>query len=141
MLAVSQREQALNIQFNMLATRMGFKNTRWARLVIIMFGIFAIGTSFICFQKADFLNLTLAICGLFILLDPQHIKTSYLRLLVLAIPVSQIYDLLWLFHKSTEYWDNKTEGGMDQLILLMVILMFFYKIILGLFMWKASLNF
>lgn len=120
---------------------MGMKDTRWARLTIIMYGIFALGTSFICFQKPDFLNLTLAICGLFILLDPQHIKTSYLRLLVLAIPISQLYDLLWLFHKSSEYWNNKTEGGMMQLILLTVYFMFFYKFILALFMWKASLNF
>jgi len=96
----------------MMAASMGMKDTRWARLTIIMFGIYAIGTSFICFQKADFLNLTLAICGLFILLDPQHIKTSYLRLLVLAIPVSMIYDLVWLYQKATEFWINKSEGGM-----------------------------
>ena len=125
----------------MMAANMGMKNTKWARLTIMMFGVYALGTSFICFQKPDFLNLTLALCGLFMLLDPQHIKASYLRLLVLAIPVTELYDIIWLFHKFTEYYDNKTEGGMTQLILFAVIIMFFYKIILGVFLWKASLNF
>ena len=50
--------------------------------------------------------------GLHLFLDPQNMKQSYLRLLTAAIPLSQIYDLLWLYHKSTEYWIDKTEGGM-----------------------------
>ena len=48
-LAVQPREQQLNVQFNMMASSMGLKNTKWARLTIMMFGAYALGTSFICF--------------------------------------------------------------------------------------------
>ena len=141
MLKVSDREQQLNVRFNMIAGSVGMRHTRWARLTIILFGLWTLGTSFLCFQKPDFLNLTVGICGLFILLDPQMLKASYLRLLVAVIPVTQLYDLMWLLHKSGEYWDNKTEGGMTQLILVVAYMMVVFKIILFFIMWKASLNF
>jgi hypothetical protein len=88
MLKVSDREQQLNVRFNMIAGSVGMRHTRWARLTIILFGLWTLGTSFLCFQKPDFLNLTVGICGLFILLDPQMLKASYLRLLVAVIPVT-----------------------------------------------------
>jgi len=43
--------------------------------------------------------------------------------------------------KSDEYWQDKEEGGMSQVILMTVYFMLFYKLILFLVMWKASLNF
>lgn len=49
MLAVSERENNLNIKFNMIASSWGMRNTKWGRLTIQMFALFAIGTSFICF--------------------------------------------------------------------------------------------
>jgi len=60
---------------------------------------------------------------------------------VLALPLSELYDLIWLLKKSDEFWGDKDEGGMDQVILVLVFMMFFYKILLFLIMWKASLNF
>jgi len=68
---VSEREKHLQTTFNMIATRIGMKDTRWARLTIILFGIWTMATAFVCFEKADFLNLTLGIIGLFMFLDPQ----------------------------------------------------------------------
>jgi len=56
----------------MMAGQLGIhKEVRWARVGIMAFGFWAISTSFVCFEKPDFLNLTLAIVGLFLLLDPQ----------------------------------------------------------------------
>ena len=75
------------------------------------------------------------------MLDPQQLKASYLRILVFGLPLTEIYDLFWIWHKSSEYWNNKTEGGMTQVILVLVWLMFVYKIFLFIIMWKASLNF
>ena len=75
------------------------------------------------------------------LMDPQLIKYSYLRLLTFSIPVSLIYDLVWLFSKSDEYWSDESENGMTQVILVLIFIVFFYKIFLFGFMWKASLNF
>jgi len=83
-LKVSSTEELLNAQFNFVANAIGLKNTKWGKLSIYMFGLWSLMTSFVCFQKADFLNLTMAILGLFMLLDPQQIKYSYLRLMVVS---------------------------------------------------------
>ena len=57
-LKVTDKEQEYNITFNMVANKMGLKNTRWARLTIIMFGVWAVLTSVVCFEKPDFLNVS-----------------------------------------------------------------------------------
>lgn len=125
----------------MIAGNMGMRNTRWARLTIIMFGLWTILTGICCFQKPDFLNLTIGMMGLFIMLDPQQLKASYLRLLIFSLPVTQINDLVWIYWKSSEYWNNRTEGGLTQVILVLIWMMFVFKFFLFVIMWKASLNF
>ena len=57
------------------------------------------------------------------------------------MPVSLIYDLLWLIYKSSEYWDDISEGGFAQELLIFIYMMFAYKIILSMLLWKASINF
>ena len=57
------------------------------------------------------------------------------------MPLSSFYDIFWIMEKSDEYWQDKEEGGMSQVILMTVYFMLFYKLILFLVMWKASLNF
>ena len=37
---------------------MGFQGTRWGRVAIIAFACWCIATSFVCFQKPDFLNVS-----------------------------------------------------------------------------------
>ena len=68
-------------------------------------------------------------------------KQSYLRLLTFILPISEIYDILWLVKKSGEYWNDTSEGGMSQVVLMTVFMLVFYKIMLFFVMWKASLNF
>jgi len=69
-LKVGSYEEKMNVKFNQVAGNMGLRNTQWGKASIYMFGLWTIMTSFICFEKADFLNLTIAVMGLFILLDP-----------------------------------------------------------------------
>jgi hypothetical protein len=68
--------------------------------------------NFSFFLIFSFFQLTIGIMGLFIFLDPQQMKQSYLRLLTYSLPLSQVYDMVWIINKSTEYWIDKTEGGM-----------------------------
>lgn len=140
-LAVSPYEEALSLRFNLVVSRMGFRDTQWGRLAIIMFAIWCVCTCFVCFQKPDFLNLTLGVMGLYLLLDPQSIKQSYLRLLTFIMPISMIYDIIWLVQKTSEYLGDAGEGGLAQVILGFVYFTLFYKILLIVVMWKASINF
>jgi len=57
-LQVSQKEKDLQVKFNMVTGAIGLKDTRWARLSIILFGLWTICTSLVCFQKPDFLNVS-----------------------------------------------------------------------------------
>lgn len=56
-------------------------------------------------------------------------------------PLTYIYDIFWIIHKHKEYADDRTEGGMAQVILLLVWVLLFFKLVLFVVMWKASLNF
>lgn len=98
-------------------------------------------TCLCCFEKADFLNLTFAILGLLLFLDPQRMKYSYLRLMVAVFPLTYIYDIFWLVTKHSEFSVDKNEGYMCQTVLLLVWFLVFFKMALWLVMWKASLNF
>lgn len=57
-LAVTPFEEALSLKFNLVVSRMGFRDTQWGRLAIIMFAIWCLCICFVCFQKADFLNVS-----------------------------------------------------------------------------------
>lgn len=111
-LRVSQKEEQFNVYFNTITYSLGLSNAKWGKVAIYMFVLWSLITGVICFQKADFLNLTMAILGLFMMLDPQQIKLSYLRLMVWVLPPTLIYDIFWIWHKHTEYWEDKIEGGM-----------------------------
>lgn len=140
-LKVSAKEEALNQQFNAVTNTLGMRQTQWGRLTIFMFAMWSVLTSITCFQKADFLNQTLAVLGLSIFLDPQKIKQSYLRLMVVATGLTYVYDIFWIVHKHKEYAEDRTEGGMAQVVLMLVWFLLFFKLILVIVMWKASLNF
>ena len=73
-LKVSEREERMNQNFNFVAGTLGIREWRWGRLTVILFSFWTIMTCLVCFMKPDFLNLTLGVVGLFILLDPQQIK-------------------------------------------------------------------
>jgi hypothetical protein len=77
-LKVSDKEQDYNITFNMVANKMGLKNTRWARLTIILFGLYAVLTCIVCFEKPDFLNVSIfSFCfHSFYTVNDQHNGTS-----------------------------------------------------------------
>ena len=57
------------------------------------------------------------------------------------MPISMIYDIVWLVQKTSEYLGDAGEGGLAQVILGFVYFTLFYKILLIIVMWKASINF
>ena len=60
-LQVSEREQNFNQRFNQVTNQLGMRDTKWGRLTIILFGFWTIATSFTCFQKPDFLNVSMIV--------------------------------------------------------------------------------
>ena len=48
----------MNVKFNQVAGNIGMRNAQWGKATIYMFGLWTIGTSFVCFEKPDFLNVS-----------------------------------------------------------------------------------
>ena len=62
------------------------------------------------FLRPDFLNLTICLVGSYIL-DNESVRTKgKFRVLVLAIFISLIYDLIWFYMKTSEYYADDKEG-------------------------------
>lgn len=57
-LKVRHFEEKVNQRFNLTMSKFGWKDTRWGRLSIWMFGLWTILTSFCCFEKVDFVNVS-----------------------------------------------------------------------------------
>jgi hypothetical protein len=57
-LKVGAYEEQMNVKFNTVAGSMGLRNTQWGKATIYMFGLWTIGSSFVCFEKPDFLNVS-----------------------------------------------------------------------------------
>ena len=68
-------------------------------------------------------------------------RQSYLRIITFILPLSFPYDIFWLYLKTTEYINDKSDGGLPQLILFLVYMMSLYKLVLFAVLWKASMNF
>ena len=52
----------MSTNFNMAVSGMGLgRDTPWAKAAIYMFGLWTIATSFVCFEKPDFLNVSFII--------------------------------------------------------------------------------
>lgn len=56
----------MNVKFNQVATNVGLRNTQWGKATIYMFGLWTIMTSFICFEKPDFLNVSSQLLNYFL---------------------------------------------------------------------------
>ena len=70
-------EEALSLKFNIVVAKMGFRDTQWGRLAIIMFSIWCLATCFVCFQKADFLNVSTSCKSFETLVDYLFLIMSY----------------------------------------------------------------
>ena len=61
--------------------------------------------------------------------------------MLVVLFLTEIFDIIWIIWKNDEYWEDKTEGGMSQVIIMFIYVLLLYKIVLLFVMWKASLNF
>ena len=57
-LAVSTFEEKINQRFNLVGGSLGLRETKWGRAAIILFGLWTAITCIVCFEKADFLNVS-----------------------------------------------------------------------------------
>jgi len=74
---------------------MGLDGCPWYLLTIIVLWLYIIITILSCYNRPDFLNLTICVVSYFMISDPTEVKKWTFRLLVLAVFVSIIFDIIF----------------------------------------------
>ena len=131
-----------NVSLN-LASKVGFDYVPWFTLTKIVLAIYTVLTIFVLFYRQDFINLTVCVIGIHMMLDPSKVKRWTFRMLVLGIVFTLIFDLIFFF--TQEYTADQTDGGVERGVrsfaLTISYFSFFFRIIVAIVFWKDSLDF
>lgn len=79
-----------------VASKAGFDYVPWYTVTKIVLFIYGILTLCVLFVRPDFINLTIVTASTYMILDPDKIRRTTFRLLVLAIFITLVYDIIWL---------------------------------------------
>ena len=145
-----KQEKAMEARFDGLAALVAQKagldhnNIPWAMATLCVLGVYLILTIFAMFYRADFLSLTICTMGIYIIDNPQNCDRGTFRMLVVAIVVSWVYDILFLWLRSASH-ENKLSGGTEGTVIYFSFtcawISFFWRILVALVFWKDSLDF
>lgn len=111
-----------------------------------MTAIYLLISIMVCFHKADFVNMTCAMIAVYLLAHLNTVRPKYFRALVAGIILSLLVDLLWFWEKYRAYSgdDDDEDGGMERSVrrfsLSMATISFFFKIVMCIIYWKASID-
>jgi hypothetical protein len=110
-----------------LARKVGYSEVPWVPLSHYLIWAYTVLTLFVMFLRPDFLNLTICLVGSYILDNESVRSKGKFRVLVLAIFLSLIYDFIWFFIKTSEYYsDEKSNDGSNEAGLRKFSLVFSY---------------
>src|SRR5271154_4451071 len=100
-------EQKLDAIAAILASKAGYDQVPWFQLTWWVLWFYTVLTLLVMFLRPDFLNLTICIVGLYMMFNIDLISKGKLRVLVVGVLLSLIYDLIWFYLKHSEYSDSK----------------------------------
>jgi len=105
----------------------------WLRLTWVLLYVYAVLTCLVLFHRADFINLTVCSCALFMLYNTETLTRNRFRLLVLGIILTLFYDLFWFIMKHSEYsedskGENVSENRVKRFSLFMSYISFFVRV-------------
>lgn len=144
---VSEKEQQYARKVNsMVASRTGNQTPNWAFFTYVMTVLQFIISMLVCLYKPDFLNFTVACLAIMLLHNIDQKQFHRFRILTGLLALSLGYDLLWFFMKAGEYNSSDDgDGGMEYNIRVfsfwMAVIAFFFKIVMVLVYWMASITF
>jgi len=73
-----------------------------------MTAMYAVITCLVSFYKADFMNQTVCILAIYLLVNADAAVASVFRVLVFMVLFSLIYDIIWFFMRN-----NSSDGEHD----------------------------
>ena len=113
-----------------VALKLGFNHVPWFSLTLVVLGIYTALTLLVLFFKSDFINLTVCVVAIYMLMNTDKISRWTFRLLVLGIFVSLLYDLLWFMIKdhSKQAGDGGLEDSVRSFSLTMAYISFFFRV-------------
>lgn len=129
-----------------IAQKMGMSEIPWFALTYYMTYIYTALTIFVMFHRTDFINLTICIIAIFMLMDVNLIKKHSFRWLVGGIVLSVFYDIGWLLFNHYEYGnETKYDGGVEKNVkkfsLYMSYASLIFRLLVAIIFWKDSMDF
>ena len=73
--------------------------------------VYLLLTCMVMFYKADFVNQTIGVTALYMMLHTETVTRTKFRFLVLGIFISIIYDIVWFYLKHAELTDDSKKAG------------------------------
>jgi hypothetical protein len=142
-------EQNLARKFDTVTQRAGIKTTSssCARFTFVMTAIYTLITCLVSFYKADFINLTVCIMAIYLLVNAEAGLAGTFRILVLMLIISLVYDILWFTMRNSNTSDpNDPEMKSLEVTIIafsywMAVISFFFKIVMSFVYWRVSLDF
>jgi hypothetical protein len=110
-----------------------------------MTAIFTVISCLVCFYKADFINITVCVIAIHLLVNADQAKEGMFRVLVFFIIFSLALDITWFFLRDVgdgkDPESNSGEGIVISFSFVMAYISFFFKIIMAFVFWRTSISF
>jgi hypothetical protein len=99
-----------------LANKLGFEAVPWFSVTKYVLYAYSMMTFLICFERADFLNITIIAAAFHMLMHPKHVRRWTFRTLLYATILTFLYDLFWLilFTVVTQIIINLIRNGVTK---------------------------
>jgi hypothetical protein len=109
-----QLEKTFDVVAQNLANKIGFAHIPWWSLTTTVLYIYAALTILVCFERPDFVNLTIVTAAIQMILSPKKIKRWSFRYLLYAVALTMIYDLFWLVTFADVRINDNIRNGMKK---------------------------
>jgi len=141
--AVAVEDLADSISWKIL----GYAKTPWWELLQYCVYIHIGLTMLVCFIKSDFINLTVVLMLLWMKYFAEDVKRVELRLVAVAIIISWIFDLIWMFFHLGAWFSkfnpehSDVEVSIRRFCAIITLISFIFRFVLFVVTWKISVEF
>ena len=148
-----EASKALDAIINPIKTKSGLGQNFWAVVFTYTYFLYLLITFMLCFYKPDFINLTVVTLAFYLLpfvnlpgLNSPQLKKKVIRICVVLIFFSIIFDIIWLILHTSHWWgtlryDGDVEKTMRRYSVVMTFISLFFRLWVFLVFWKMSLDY
>lgn len=143
-----QQEKKLESTFDQsadqIARKYGYPSVPYESLTQVVLLTYLVITSFAMFYRPDFMSMTAIMIGIYSIKNPQGIKRSVFRMLVVFLLISFFYDFVFLVILHDSDADDEADSAaanVRRFAYFFAWISFAFRPVVIVVFWKDSLNF